>query len=213
VASERAEIEAEIDESPRRRSTTLTRDDIIEAARRIVALVGVDGLTMRRLADDLGVTPMAAYHYFTSKEQLLDAVGALVVREARDADRGAALLSWDERIRSNAHTTFHALTAYPGLATFLLDRPISRDLRATPGISVEEFEQAGFSRDEAQLAHATFHTYVFGLVSMETRFRPLKRGRKPDSDAILINVGVDEFIDYGIDVLIAGIRAQRSHPS
>ena len=41
----------------------LTRDDVVGAALRLTREVGLGGLTMRGLADALGVTPMAAYHW------------------------------------------------------------------------------------------------------------------------------------------------------
>src|SRR5688572_25035507 len=50
-----AREEADISPPTGGRSTTLTRADIVEAARVVVAAEGVDGLTMRRLAEELGV--------------------------------------------------------------------------------------------------------------------------------------------------------------
>ena len=44
------------------------------AARRIADTYGVDRLTMRRLAGELGVMPNALYSYFPHKEALLDAL-------------------------------------------------------------------------------------------------------------------------------------------
>jgi AcrR family transcriptional regulator len=61
--------------SAQRRSTgrppRISREEIIGTARRIVAEEGVDRLTMRRLATEIGSTPMALYHHVRDKEELL----------------------------------------------------------------------------------------------------------------------------------------------
>ncbi|MEU3404593.1 TetR/AcrR family transcriptional regulator [Streptomyces sp. NPDC006670] len=60
--------------APRRapgRPARISREEIIETARRIVDEGGVKGLTMRRLATEVGSTPMALYHHVRDKEQLL----------------------------------------------------------------------------------------------------------------------------------------------
>ncbi|KAB2345120.1 TetR/AcrR family transcriptional regulator [Actinomadura rudentiformis] len=53
------------------RPPKISRPDIIAAARRIIDADGVEKLTMRRLAQDLGSTPMAVYHHVRDKEELL----------------------------------------------------------------------------------------------------------------------------------------------
>jgi AcrR family transcriptional regulator len=196
-------------ETTRQRGVALTRDDFVEAAMAEVKSSGVEGLTMRKLAERLGMTPMAAYHHVKSKEELLEAVGARVLQEAYAKEPPGSDETWEAHVRANAHSVFNALMPYPGLATFLLDRPIGRNLRTPRHRTVEMLEEAGLSTREAQMARATWHTYVFGLVSMEAQFRRRKRGAKRTShDAILVDVDVDEFIDFGIDVLIEGIHAK-----
>lgn len=53
------------------RPPRISREEIIGTARRIVAEDGVDRLTMRRLATEVGSTPMALYHHVRDKEELL----------------------------------------------------------------------------------------------------------------------------------------------
>jgi AcrR family transcriptional regulator len=53
------------------RPPRISREEVIEAARRIVAEEGVERLTMRRLASAIGSTPMALYHHVRNKEELL----------------------------------------------------------------------------------------------------------------------------------------------
>jgi AcrR family transcriptional regulator len=53
------------------RPPRISREEVIGAARRIVDEEGVDRLTMRRLAAEVGSTPMALYHHVRNKEELL----------------------------------------------------------------------------------------------------------------------------------------------
>src|ERR671912_262633 len=68
----------------------LSREAVLGAARRVADDQGVDHLTMRRLAAELGVTPNALYTYFPDKEALLDALvdDLLAGIEPGDPDEG-----------------------------------------------------------------------------------------------------------------------------
>jgi AcrR family transcriptional regulator len=60
--------------SPRKttgRPARISREEVIEAGGRILAEEGADRLTMRRLAAEVGTTPMALYHHVRDKEELL----------------------------------------------------------------------------------------------------------------------------------------------
>ena len=58
------------------RTEVVTREQLIETAARILAEAGLDGLSTRRLANELGVSTMVVYTRFGSKPELLDAVVA-----------------------------------------------------------------------------------------------------------------------------------------
>lgn len=64
--------------TPRRARSSLTSDEILLAAERVAA-GGLDALTMRAVAAELGASPMALYRYFPTKDALVDALldGAL----------------------------------------------------------------------------------------------------------------------------------------
>ncbi|MBH0780893.1 TetR/AcrR family transcriptional regulator [Nocardia bovistercoris] len=60
---------------------TIDRARIVDAAVRMLERGGVDGLSMRRLAEELGTKPMTIYHYVPSKSELLTlALGELAAR-------------------------------------------------------------------------------------------------------------------------------------
>lgn len=62
--------------TPQERRKEQTRRDILENARQMIVRQGVDGLSIRALADQIDYTPGALYKYFDSKDDLIDAVRA-----------------------------------------------------------------------------------------------------------------------------------------
>jgi len=64
-------------------STALSRDAVFARALDIINAEGVERLTIRRLADALGVTPAAIYRHVTNKADLLDGTLDLLMRRAR----------------------------------------------------------------------------------------------------------------------------------
>src|SRR5919106_5675243 len=66
-----------------RKPSRLTRERIIEAGLGLVDREGSDAISMRRLSDALGVTPMALYNHVSSKRDLLRAVAEHVLGKVR----------------------------------------------------------------------------------------------------------------------------------
>src|SRR6478672_7441524 len=83
----------------RGRPPTIDREAVLDAALRLLDAEGVDALTMRRLASELGVSAMAPYRHVGSKDELLmvlvDRLAARLVYPARPRDpKGAMLALW-----------------------------------------------------------------------------------------------------------------------
>jgi AcrR family transcriptional regulator len=60
--------------SPRERRHDLTRQKILDTARKIILNQGLDGLSMRVLAEQIDYSPSAIYKYFDNKEEILQAI-------------------------------------------------------------------------------------------------------------------------------------------
>lgn len=182
----------------RTRDTRLTEDEVIETALRLVEAEGTDRLSMRRLADELSVTPMAIYHYVKSKEELLLRVSASVLAQIGREDSG----TWQERIHGRALRTWEVLAQYPGLGAFLLDRPVAEVTAGGPNHVMELLREAGFDPETADLAYGTYHTYIYGLLAMEARFRPSRRS--PEARRRLV--------EFGMRTWLAGLEVQLADP-
>jgi TetR/AcrR family transcriptional regulator, tetracycline repressor protein len=99
----------------------LTGAAILAAARAVVEGDGVERLTMRRLAAELGVTPNSLYSHFESKAALVDALldSLLADVEAPDPDAG----DWRDGLVALMGSTRRVLLAHPRLVALFLARP------------------------------------------------------------------------------------------
>lgn len=96
----------------------LSRETVVDAALALSDAEGLEGLTIRRLAQHLGVTPMALYWHFKNKEELLDGVvdrmWSLI-----DTDVDPSL-PWPQRLRSLMESMAEVLRTHPPAASLML---------------------------------------------------------------------------------------------
>jgi AcrR family transcriptional regulator len=146
---------------PRRSRPPLDRDTILEAALRLVDEHGLEALTMRRLAAEVGVEVMSLYHYFPNKAAVLDGVADTLLGELRVAR--ASHDDWDTTLREVARSLRRLARAHPRafplLATLGLDSPAG--MRATEAV-VRALSRAGFDPLVAYIAFLTIRSYVMG---------------------------------------------------
>jgi TetR/AcrR family transcriptional regulator, tetracycline repressor protein len=96
----------------------LSKDAVVDRALALADSLGLEALTIRRLAQDLGVTPMALYWHFRSKEELLAALGDRVWAEIGiDVDPAA---TWSAQLRGLLESLVGMLRAHPSGSQLLL---------------------------------------------------------------------------------------------
>ena len=95
----------------------LSRDRIVTAAQQIVEAAGLPGLTFRRLGEALGCEAMSVYHYFPSKQHLLDAMVEHALAGIREPavlldpiDR-LRFIGWEYRAMAHRHSSLFPLVA------------------------------------------------------------------------------------------------------
>jgi AcrR family transcriptional regulator len=130
----------------------LNRDRVLQAAVGLADEVGIEALSMRRLAEELGVVPMALYKHVANKEQLLDGMVEEIVAEI---DPPRADVEWKSAVRLRILSARQALLRHPWARQVLETRtdhtPIVLDyLESTIGM----FLAGGFSVD---LTHHVMH--------------------------------------------------------
>jgi AcrR family transcriptional regulator len=81
----------------------LSRERVLRAAIKIADESGIESLTMRRLAEDLGAEAMSLYYHVANKESLLDGIADAVVAEINDVvdalDTPSAGAAWKTAVR------------------------------------------------------------------------------------------------------------------
>lgn len=102
---------AEVADGDAARRPVLSRDEIIDAALELIRHQGISAVTMRRLADEIGVTPMALYHHIPSKKQLLDIAVDRVGEHVHIAHDGRP---WIDQMRDYAMGWRAELHRFPG---------------------------------------------------------------------------------------------------
>jgi len=101
----------------------LSRDKVVDTALAIVDRDGLDGLTMRRLAGELGVEAMSLYHWFPNKAAILDALVEAAIRETATRVDPSPEAGWRANLRALAMAYRHVLLAHPNTLPCLGGRP------------------------------------------------------------------------------------------
>jgi AcrR family transcriptional regulator len=171
---------------PRAPRNSLSREAIVDAAVAALDESGPSRLTMRSLAERLGVGPMALYTYFGSKDELLDAArdhilaGLSAHREEhteqnRTAPTRTGEPDWVQRLRSVGLALYRLLVAHPALIHLFATRPLAGHEAAD---ATEEhlrvLREAGFDRAGAARAHLALLQHALGSATWEVQ---LNRGR------------------------------------
>lgn len=149
------------------RGAGLSRDKVLAAALAIADAEGLDAISFRRLANDLGVTPMALYRYVDDKEALLDGIGDLVLSQLELPERPTG--DWREQLRAAAWSIRGVLVAHPAVVPIFLRRPLLtpaglRSANALVGI----FRQAGFPPEQVAPLYRDFMRDLLAHVMLES---------------------------------------------
>ena len=161
---------------------SLDRDTIVQAALQFIDRVGAQGLTMRALAQQLDVVPMALYRYVHGREDLLEAVVSLLLEGVRhDLDDDLAKTCWQGYLQTLATSVrriaLEHSAAFPLVAT---RHPAAPWLRP-PLLSlelVEDFLQTlqghGFTDRQIVNTYRAFSSFLLGQLLLEASTRGAK---------------------------------------
>ncbi len=222
MASTRARDEAE--------RTRLSKAGVVEQALALGDADGLDGLTIRRLAQELGVTPMALYWHFRNKEELLAGLADRIWGEIdTDVDAGAR---WPGQLRGLVESLVNVLRSHPCAAQLLVSgvQQTEAALQVSE-ITLEVLQRAGFDPMHAsEVARGALWTGLMLVMSepgydpgltQEERAETQRRNRvrltvlPPDRYPYLVEAAgpmtacddPDLHYRFGIDLFIAGVEA------
>ena len=143
----------------------VTRDRALQVAVKLSDQGGVESLSMRKLAQELGVEAMSLYHHVKNKEDILDGMVDLVSSEI---ELPAYNTDWKEAIRHWANSLRTVLTRHPWAIGLMYSR-------ATPSLTNMQnlntvigcLRQVGFSVQMAANAISLLDSYIYGFVLQE----------------------------------------------
>ncbi|MDD4912164.1 MAG: TetR/AcrR family transcriptional regulator [Sideroxydans sp.] len=143
----------------------LSRERILNVALDLADTNGLDSVSMRQVAQGLGVEAMSLYKHVSNKEDLLDGIVELVVAEMSLPSPSAA---WKDALRERAYTVRKTLNSHPWAANLIESRSSIGPMRLRHNDSmIGILRKAGFSIELAFHSMIALTSYVYGFVILE----------------------------------------------
>lgn len=212
---------------------SLTREEIIKESMALLEQEGPGALSMRRLADRLGVTPNALYTHVRGKADLIDGLIDQVYADLTlELDRPG---DWTQQLTTLSQQIRDHLLAHPAVVPYALQQPGlgPHSLRLGEAI-YNVLRPAGFSDQAVVGTVYALLTYILGFVALEIPragtdpqtsdeyvrrmwafFAALPPGEFPHTvelAAQLARSSTDDQFQFGIRTFLAGLQAQQPTP-
>jgi TetR/AcrR family tetracycline transcriptional repressor len=218
-----------INEEPDPERTRLSKRAVVDRALKLADADGLDTLTIRKLAQDLGVTPMALYWHFRSKDDLLEGMSEQIWGEVEvNVDPS---VPWWAQLQGGLESLIRVLRAHRSAPQLVLEHEKRNEaaLHATEA-ALAILRGAGFDAlHAAEIARSTLWTAIT-LVMSEAGYHPelsdeeraewnrrsqielamLPAARYPrlvECAAPMANCDPDFHYRFGVELFIAGVRA------
>ncbi|MEU4313119.1 TetR/AcrR family transcriptional regulator C-terminal domain-containing protein [Nocardia sp. NPDC024068] len=213
-----------------RRDSPVTRTAVLNAALEIVDRDGIDGLSMRRLAEAVGRDPMVIYRHVPNKAAVLDGVAEVVFAEL-SVDATAS--DWVAEVRRVAREFRRVALAHPLVVPLLVTRPLATPLGQRPQAVVRPLEdmlalltRVGYTVVDALHIYRALFGFLYGHVLNEVQ----EIVERPEETDDLLRLGlyrlpIGEFplvrslapvlaaydgaveLERGLNILLAGLAA------
>jgi len=146
----------------------LTRERVLRAAIHLADTHGLDAVSMRRLAQELGVEAMSLYNHVSNKDEVLDGITDIVVGEIELPTIGA---DWKKAMRKRATSAHAVLLRHPWASMLIVARmnigpAMLRYVNATIGC----LREGGFSFAMADHAWNAIDSHIYGFTLQKLNF-------------------------------------------
>ena len=210
----------------------LSRQRVFDAAALLADERGVASVTMRKLAERLGVEAMSLYHHVANKDEILDGMVDLVFSEVDLPTSGA---DWKAAMRQRAISAREALLRHPWAIGLLDSRrhPGPATLRHHDAV-IGSLRTAGFSIAMAAHAFSVLDSYIYGFALQEqnlpfdtseeleglagTMLRQLPADAYPHFTKMIVEHALKPGYSYanefafGLDLILGGLERIRAGP-
>ncbi len=149
----------------------VSRAVILQCALEIVDRDGVEGLSMRRLSEQVGRDPTVIYRHVPNKGAVLDGIAEIVLGQLRV---DTADSNWTAQLRAVAHDFRRLALAHPNVVPLLVNRPLATPLGQRPPGMLRPLEEvltlltsAGFCGTDALHIYRVLFGYLHGHILTE----------------------------------------------
>jgi TetR/AcrR family tetracycline transcriptional repressor len=165
----------------------LDREVVVRAALKAIDARGPHSLTMRGLGQDLGVEAMSLYRYVSGREDLLEAVVALLLDNFRSELDETIAGTWQGYLQALAHAVRRIAVEHPAAFPLVATRHPAAPWLRPPLRSLELVEQFlstllshGFDDDQAVGTYRAFSSFLLGQLLLESAARGAETGPAED---------------------------------
>jgi AcrR family transcriptional regulator len=215
-------------ESEARPRAPLSRERVLEAAVALADRGGVDSLSMRKLAQELDVVPMALYKHVVNKDELLDGMIDVVVSEIDPPIDGA---DWKTAVRERILSARRALLRHPWASRVMESRTEpTPTVLAYMNSMIGMFLEGGFTIDQVHHAMHAMGSRLMGFTQelfndttdstpeMEAEMYEAMRAALPNiyrlyltvthDDGSVVGPGCDDQFEFefALDLLLDGLE-------
>ncbi|WP_300393952.1 TetR/AcrR family transcriptional regulator C-terminal domain-containing protein [Henriciella sp.] len=178
----------------------LNRERIVDAALALLDEVGLDKLSTRRLADQLGIRNASLYWHFRNKDALLDAMTASLYKSAvTEPDVDNPDFDWVEWAAESARSIRRtALAKRDGATIMARPRPIEPEMHRKIERNIFVLEDAGLSRMDAESALQTLRRFAVGSALQEQTSVDDRRGGEARTG--------DGLFEFGLSLITDSLR-------
>lgn len=143
------------------RARAVTTEQVLAAADRVARRDGIDGLTIRRLCEELGVTAPSIYVHFASKDAIVEALVNDILGQVHHPAAGRG--DWLDRLREFIVSVFDQVAPYPGLAGRIARRlPTTPSSQRNAAFLSELFRDAALSEHDRANIVPTLLVFTWG---------------------------------------------------
>jgi len=169
----------------------MSRERVLRAAMLLADRDGIESLTMRKLARELGVEAMTLYYYVARKDDILDGIADLVASQIEVPSGGA---DWKAAARQRAISAHDALVRHPWASMLWVSRRALGPGRLRyMDAGLRGLQDAGFTRELTERAFHAVENHIVGFTLQEMSFAIETEEVTEGGAAFLRDLPADEY--------------------
>jgi AcrR family transcriptional regulator len=167
---------------------------VLRSAMSLADQGGIDSLTMRRLAQELGVEAMSLYYYVASKDDILNGIVDVVTNEIERPSDGA---DWKASLRASALSFRNALARHPWAANLMMSGTgvgLAR-VRYMDAV-LRRLREAGFSPELTHHAYHALDSHIMGSTLWAAAYTTMAKANPDLAETFLRKLPLSEYPDF-----------------